>query len=117
MKKILEVHQYGDFDIRFNTDLDVIKHPETISEITAKAAYAMITHLWGGNETTVIAIIRALAIADLACCVNQKEMLEHFGEAARDFAKIMQDAKREFERNGGKITTFYPTGYSSKPKS
>lgn len=30
MKKILEVLQYGDIDLRFNTDIDVFKHPEAV---------------------------------------------------------------------------------------
>ena len=31
MKKILEVLQYGEFDFRFNTDIDVSRRPEIIS--------------------------------------------------------------------------------------
>ena len=118
MKNILEVTKYGDFDIRFNTDLDVAKNPEIIMDITSKVAYAMMTNLWGGNETTIIAIIRALAIADLACCANQKEMLKQFEQAAKSFSRAFQDAKKELERRGGKVVTFYPGAPASpKPKS
>ena len=59
MKKILEVLQYGETDIRFNTDVDPAKDPEVVTEVIAKAAMAMTTKLWGGNEQAVIAMIRA----------------------------------------------------------
>ena len=38
MKKILEVLQYGEFDIRFNTDIDVMKNPALAQHITIKSA-------------------------------------------------------------------------------
>lgn len=45
----------------------------------------MVTRLWGGNETAVLAMIRALAIADLAVSVNRKQM-ERNGEKVIRFA-------------------------------
>ena len=80
MKKILEVLQYGDIDIRFNTDLDPIKHPNVIPDVITRTSFAMTTRLWGGNERAVLAMIRALAVADLAVCVNRKEMVRHLDE-------------------------------------
>ena len=65
MKKILEVLRYGENDIRFHTDLDPTKAPGIIPETTTELAIAMMTTLWGGNELAVLAMIRALAIADL----------------------------------------------------
>ena len=59
MKKILEVLQYGDGELRFNTDLDVSKDPMAIMNLTIGAMFSMATKLWGGNEQTVIAVIRS----------------------------------------------------------
>ena len=78
MKKILEVLQYGDIDIRFNTDFDPVKNPNVIPDVISRTAFAMVTRLWGGNEMAVLAMIRALAIADLAVSVNRKQMIRDY---------------------------------------
>ena len=109
MKKILEVLQYSDTDLRFNTDVEVRKNPDIVPETISRAALAMVTKLWGGNEQSVLAMIRALAIADLAVSVNRKEMVRFLDEASADMAGAMAQARKEFERNGGKLTTF-PAG-------
>lgn len=49
MKKILEVFQYGDNDIRFNTDFSE-KEMARMPEIIGRLAFTMTTKLWGGNE-------------------------------------------------------------------
>ena len=67
MKKILEVLRYGENDIRFRTDIDPLKDPNVIHETVIELAMAMMTTLWGGNEQAVLAMIRALSIADLGC--------------------------------------------------
>ena len=87
MKKILEVLQYGDIDIRFNTDLDPLKHPNVIPDVITRTSFAMTTRLWGGNEMAVLAMIRALAVADLAVCVNRKEMVRHLDEDSEALAR------------------------------
>ena len=66
MKKILEVLECSNGELKFNTDVDVIKDPESVIDITGKAIYCMATKLWGGNEHSVIAVIRALFMADMA---------------------------------------------------
>ena len=109
MKKILEVLQYSDIDLRFNTDVDVRKNHNIVPETISRAAFTMVTRLWGGNEQSVLAMIRALAIADLAVSVNREEMVRFLDEASADMAKVMAEARREFEKNGGKLTTF-PAG-------
>ena len=108
MKKILEVLDYGNLDIRFNTDIDVSKTPEAITETIAKTAWAMSTSLWGGNEQSVIAMIRALAIADLSLSFNRTEMIRYMDEASLEMAKTIQEAKDAVRRNGGKVMTFGP---------
>lgn len=100
MKKILEVLQDGDGQLRFNTDVDVRKEPTLAMEITNSAMFAMATTLWGGNEISVLAMIRALAIADLSVSVNQNEMIDSYKESARELGKVFRNIMREAERSG-----------------
>ena len=51
MKKILEVLRYGENDIRFRTDIDPLKDPDTVHQTVTELAMAMMTTLWGGNES------------------------------------------------------------------
>ena len=90
MKKILEVLQYGEMDIRFNTDIDVNKNPEVVLDIVSKVAFSMATKLWGGNELSVLAMIRALSIADLALSVNRKEMIKELDRSSETMARTMK---------------------------
>ena len=108
MKKILEVLQYGDIDIRFNTDFDPVKNPNVIPDVISRTAFAMVTRLWSGNEMAVLAMIRALAIADLAVSVNRKQMIRDYDEDSAALAKSFLHAKKEFEKNGGKVMVFGP---------
>jgi len=108
MKKIIEVLQYGDTDIRFNTDFDPAKNPHAIPDVICRAAFAMATRLWGHNEAAVLAMIRALAIADLAVSVNRKQMLRNYDEDSAALALSFLQAKKDFEKNGGKVMVFAP---------
>ncbi len=117
MKKILEVLQYGEFDFRFNTDIDVSKNPEVIPEISSLVSFNMATQLWGGNEQSVLAMIRCLAIADLSLCAHRKAMLREMDQLSQDLAHAFQVAKREFEKRGGIIQTFGPEIQPGKIKS
>lgn len=117
MKKILEVLQYGEMDIRFNTDIDVNKNPEVVLDIVSKVAFSMATKLWGGNELSVLAMIRALSIADLALSVNRKEMIKELDRSSETMARTMKMAAEEFRRNGGKLLTFGPGIMPGKTRS
>ena len=117
MKKLLEVLQYRENDIRFNTDIDVEKNPGMISGITLNSAMAMATKLWGGKEQSVLAVIRALILADLACSVNRKQMIRMMDEESRKLAKAMNEAVEAFRANGGTVMTFGPGTAPSKTKS
>ncbi len=108
MKKILEVLQDGDIDIRFNTDLDPVKHPNVIPNVITRTAFAMVTKLWGGNETAVLAMIRALAIADLAVSVNRQQMIQFLDEESAALAISINEAMTAFRKKGGRITVFPP---------
>ena len=104
MKKLLEVYQYGD-EIRFLTDIDVLQNPDVIADIQAKATFSMATRLWGGKEASVIAIIRALAIADLTLCVNRKEMIEMLDDLSRMGASALNGIRKELS---AKMNIVYP---------
>ncbi|MCR5352668.1 MAG: hypothetical protein K6E35_09295 [Bacteroidales bacterium] len=108
MKKILEILQYGDTDIRFNTDLKPTQDPDTIPGLVTLASFAMTTSLWGGNEQDVLAVLRALNIADLAVSVNRREMLTALDKGSEEVAKMLREAQREYKRTGGKVFSFAP---------
>ncbi|MBO4843824.1 MAG: hypothetical protein J5490_04465 [Bacteroidales bacterium] len=108
MKKILEVLQYGDLDIRFNTDFDVMKNPQALEDLVPKIAMAMTTTLWGGNEMSVLAMIRSLCIADIGVSVNRKEMIEMLDHATEHLAQAMRDAHEAMARSGITVQTFGP---------
>jgi hypothetical protein len=116
MKKILEVLQYGDRDIRFNTDIKLGSDLEATTLLTS-IALAMVTTLWGGNEKEVLAMIRALAIADLSVCVNRKEMLKVLELDSKHLARAFMDAQKEMERRGIKVMTFAPGVQPPKMRS
>lgn len=117
MKKLLEVLQYGDGEIRFNTDINVNKNPEVIPDIASRAAFSMATGLWGENEVSVLAVLRALNLADLSLSVNRKEMLKEMDRNSEYLAKCLHEAKREYEKAGGKVFTFGPDIKPSKNHS
>lgn len=108
MKKILEVLQNGEIDIRFHTDFDPVKNPNVIPDVISRTAFAMVTKLWGGNEMAVLAMIRALAIADLAVSVNRKQMIRFLDEQSSFMARSFEESLKEMEKKGGKIMRFAP---------
>lgn len=117
MKKILEILQYGDTDIRFNTDFKPSRHPNQIPDIISGVTLAMTTTLWGGNEQDILGIIRALAIADLAVSVNREEMIKYLDKASAMMARSLRETREMFEKRGGKVYTFAPNINPSKTRS
>lgn len=106
MKKVLEILQYGDMDIRFDTDIKITE--QNITDLLPKISFSMATRLWGGNEQAVLAIIRLLAIADLSLCSNREYMIRQMDEESEMLARSMQQARKQFEERGGKIIQFPP---------
>jgi hypothetical protein len=94
MKKILEVLQCENGELKFNTDLDVNKNPMAIMDITISAMFSMATKLWGGKEQTIISVIRALFVADMAISVDRKIVLKGLGleseKMGKEFMKMMK---------------------------
>ena len=117
MEKILKVLRYGEFDIRFNTDIDPLKSPVVIPDLISRVSFTMATKLWGGNEQAVLAVIRSLAIADLGLAVNRKEMLRWLGSQSELVASALDHAKKDFEKDGGKVMVFGPGIMPGKMKS
>ena len=107
MKKILEVLQDCNGQLRFNTDIDVTKNPQMALDITQNAMISMATTLWGGNEMSVLAMIRALAIADLAASVNQNEMIEYLRQSSESLGEAFRSAMKDAQRHG-KATIITP---------
>ena len=105
MKKLLEVVQYDKGDIRFETDVDVMKDLEIVQSTVIDAMFSMTTSLWGGNEQSVLAMLRALTIADLAISVNRKEMIRWLDQASESFGDGFRETQRMLEKRG-KIKVF-----------
>ena len=94
MKTVLKVLRYGDHDFRFETDFDPDSNPDAIIDVIAGASFAMLTTLWGGNENAVIAMIRALTIADLSVCADRKRIIGMLDEESANLAKARLEAQK-----------------------
>ena len=117
MKKILEVLRFGENDIRFHTDIDPLQDPDTIHQTVTELAMAMMTTLWGGNEQAVLAMIRALAIADLGVSVNRRQMVGFLDDASGMLEASIRDARKAFEQSGGQVMVFGPGVAPPKSRS
>ena len=106
-KTILKVVK-DDTGIRFETDANPLKNTNEIHETVIEVAMAMVTTLWGGNEQAVLAMIRALAVADLGVSVNRKQMVGFLDEASEQLADSILQARQEFQESGGKVVIFAP---------
>ena len=111
MKKILEVLECSNGELKFNTDVDVMKDPESVIDITGRAIFTMATKLWGGNETSIIAMIRALFMADMALSPNRKIMCKGLVEESEVMYEIFQKSISQC----GKVRTF-PPGFTPDMK-
>jgi hypothetical protein len=57
MKKILEVLECSNGELKFNTDLNVKKNPSAVMDVASSAIFTMTTKLWGGNESMSVFFI------------------------------------------------------------
>jgi len=118
MKKILEVLQCEDGQLRFNTDLDVQKNPMAIMDLTVSAMFSMATKLWGGNEQTVIAVIRSLFVADMAISVDRRTVLKGLGKESEKMGEEFMKMLKTLQDQGKGVS--FPPGMlapSSKNKN
>lgn len=114
MKTLLEVVEQNDGMIAFRTGIDLAKQPELIPELTIRIAFCMMTRLWGGNETTVLALIRSLALADLSLSTNRKEMIKLMDDNSASLADAVRKTVKAMERSGNGKT--YPS-FITPPKN
>lgn len=98
MKKILEVLQYGEGDIRFDTDIDVAKNPQKGMEVILKSAMAIKSQFFQKFNQSAMDMICALAIADLACSVNRKEMIGILDHDSRQVEQIFKEGMEMYLR-------------------
>ena len=78
---------------------------------------AMMTTLWGGNEQAVLAMIRALAIADLGVSVNRRQMVGFLDEPSGLLEASIREARKAFEQSGGTVMVFGPGVAPPKSRS
>ncbi len=91
MKKLLEVLQYGECDIRFNTDVDV-SDPMVIVDIAGAAAMSLANTFPGENKSAVIGVLRALYMADLAISDNKDALANDILTVAKRLEIYMDEA-------------------------
>ena len=90
MRKIIEVVEKENCEICFSTDLKMTDISE-LPILAGRIAFNMMTRLWGGNEEIILAVIRNLAIADLAVCFNRKDMIEFLDQASSETSILVYE--------------------------
>ena len=104
MKKIIEVLEYGENDIRFNTDIDVTKNPQVLLDLIPKLMFSMSSSLFGKKEINVYSVIRSLISADFALSNNRKEMIKMLDEQTKILSKSFREAIEAMQKQGKAVT-------------
>ena len=107
METILKVTRDGN-KINFDTDFDPMKDKDAILELVNQIAFTMVTSLWGGNESAVLAVIRSLAIADLGVSDNREKMVAFLNEASAHLEKSMLETREQMMKDGIAVQVFAP---------
>lgn len=107
MKKILEVLETSSGELKFHTDVDVKRNPAAVMDVASSAVFTMATKLWGGQEDSVIAVIRALFVADMALSVDRKAIIQGLGHEAERMAEVFNEMMNKLAAEG-KAQTFGP---------
>ena len=100
MRKILEVLQSSTGELTFNTDIDVEKDATIVMDIMSSAMFSMATKLWGGNEQSIIAVIRALFISDMAISTDGEFIMKGIMKEAAHMGKLFNDMMAAMEARG-----------------
>ena len=100
MRKILEVLQSSTGELTFNTDVDVEKDAIVVMDIMSSAMFSMATKLWGGNEQSIIAVIRALFISDMAISTDGEFIMKGIMKEAAHMGKLFNDMMAAMEARG-----------------
>lgn len=107
METILKVTRDGN-KINFETEFNPMKSENSILELVNQIAFSMVTSLWGGNESAVLAVIRSLAIADLGVSDNREKMVSFLNEASAHLEKSMLEAREQMMKDGIAVQIFAP---------
>ena len=107
MKKILEVLECSNGELKFYTDVDVKKNPTAVMDVASSAVFTMATKLWGGQEDSVIAVIRALFVADMTLSVDRNVIMQGLGQEAERMSEVFNDMMNQLVK-AGKAQTFGP---------
>ena len=107
MRRLLVVTENEKGEIKFDTDLTKNDIPE-IPVLAGMFAFNMLTRLWGGNEVMVLAVIRNLAMADLAVSTNRKEMLTFLDQASKNTAEQVFAFIEKMKKDGVQVMCFDP---------
>lgn len=114
MRKILEVIECPNGELKFNTDVDIIKNPDEIPDISSRATFCMATKLWGGNEHSIMAMIRVLFMADMALSPNRKQITKQLCNDAEEMFRIFEMMSKQMAAKGqGQM---FPPGMSPNVK-
>lgn len=100
MRKILEVLQSSTGELTFDTDIDVEMDPTAVMDIMGSAIFCMATKLWGGNEGSVTAMIRALFVADMAISSDRDIVMKGLMQEAAQMGKLFNEMMEDLEEKG-----------------
>ena len=100
MRKILEVLQSSTGELTFDTDIDVEMDPTAVMDVMSSAIFCMATKLWGGNEGSVTAMIRALFVADMAISSDRDIVMKGLMKEAAQMGKLFNDMMKALEEKG-----------------
>lgn len=100
MRKILEVLQSSTGELTFDTDIDVEMDPTEVMDIMSSAIFCMATKLWGGNEGSVTAMIRALFVADMAISSDRDIVMKGLMQEAAQMGKLFNEMMEALEEKG-----------------
>ena len=99
-KKVLEVLQCSDGELKFNSEIDVDSDPTVVMDIMSSAMFCMATKLWGEKENSVVAMIRALFVADMAISVDRDFILKGLSKEAAHMGRLFNDMMEKFQAEG-----------------
>ena len=100
MKRILEVLQCSDGELKFNSEIDVDSDPTVVMDIMSSAMFCMATKLLGEKENSVVAMIRALFVADMAISLDRDIILKGLSKEAAHMGKLFNDMMDKFQAEG-----------------
>lgn len=102
MKKMLEVTMDSNGMLHFESDLVLSKTQdmEILMDLIPRTVFSIQTTLFGSTEQSVTAVIRSLSIAEICCCRDAEDMLEHYNRVVKNTIKEVRHANEEMIKSG-----------------